>query len=162
MQYVNNIYICICIYITYIDTSCCFRSSSHPKNEMSVLTPKNPLTRFSRPHVMPGEVERGEKLGLLHHFLGFTQIFVSEMKGICTKYGGFQKRGAPTAGWFIRENPSTNGWFRGTPILGNPQICPSIRKNDAPVEGCTLFRLMWSWDCCRTLSPLMKASSWQA
>ena len=29
--------------------------------------------------------------------------------------------GTSIAGWFIRENPR-NGWFRGTPISGNPHI----------------------------------------
>ena len=30
--------------------------------------------------------------------------------------------GDTSIGWFIRENPNLNGWFRGIPILGNP-IC---------------------------------------
>ena len=28
----------------------------------------------------------------------------------------------PITGWFVRENPSINGWFRGTPIYGNPHV----------------------------------------
>ena len=35
----------------------------------------------------------------------------------------------PIAGWFIMENPSINGWFRGSPILGSPRICPSISQD---------------------------------
>ena len=32
--------------------------------------------------------------------------------------GGFHSHGGtPIAGWFTRENPSTNGWFGGTSIL---------------------------------------------
>jgi hypothetical protein len=31
------------------------------------------------------------------------------------------KGGTTKAGWFIRENPSING-FRGTPMYGNPHI----------------------------------------
>ena len=30
--------------------------------------------------------------------------------------------GVPQNAWFIMENPTKNGWFRGTPILGNPHI----------------------------------------
>ena len=32
--------------------------------------------------------------------------------------GGFHKWVYPENGWFIMENPSINGWFRGTPIYG--------------------------------------------
>ena len=35
---------------------------------------------------------------------------------------GFHKWGSPIAGWFIRENPSMNGWCRGTPMSGNLHI----------------------------------------
>ena len=34
--------------------------------------------------------------------------------------GGFHKWGYPQNGWFIRENPSINGWFGGTPIFRKP------------------------------------------
>ena len=34
-------------------------------------------------------------------------------------YGGFPKWGVPQNGWLMRENPSINEWFGGTPILGN-------------------------------------------
>ena len=36
--------------------------------------------------------------------------------------------GVPLNIWFIRENPSINGWFRGTPICGNLKIGGSIIK----------------------------------
>ena len=39
-------------------------------------------------------------------------------------YGGFHGHGGtPIAGWFLLGKlPSRNGWFGGTPILGNPHI----------------------------------------
>ena len=35
---------------------------------------------------------------------------------------GFPKMGVSPNGWYIRENPLKLGWFRGTPISGNPHI----------------------------------------
>ena len=35
------------------------------------------------------------------------------------KIGGFHKWRYPIDGWFIMENLSINGWFNGTPTLGN-------------------------------------------
>ena len=35
-------------------------------------------------------------------------------------WGYFQGHGdTPIAGWFTMENPCMNGWFKGTPIVGN-------------------------------------------
>ena len=34
----------------------------------------------------------------------------------------FPKIGVSQNGWFVVENPSKIGWFRGTPIYGNPQM----------------------------------------
>ena len=34
----------------------------------------------------------------------------------------FPKIVVPRNGWFIMENISINGWFRGSPIFGNPHI----------------------------------------
>ena len=44
-------------------------------------------------------------------------------------YRGFHKWGYPIAGWFIIENPSKNGWFAGTPILGTHHIYIYVHIN---------------------------------
>ena len=43
--------------------------------------------------------------------------------------GGSINGDAPIAGWFMSwKSQSRNGWFGGTPILGNPQLKSSIHE----------------------------------
>ena len=51
----------------------------------------------------------------------------------------------PIAGWFMMENPSKNGWFRGTPILGNLYV--------EPCWCWQTYRIFWAlnWGSCTLL-----------
>ena len=51
--------------------------------------------------------------------------------------------GTPIAGWFRRENPTINGWFRGTPIYGNPHLDGDTMVSiDFPANKNELFFLL--------------------
>ena len=51
----------------------------------------------------------------------------------------------PIAGWFMMENSSKNGWFRGTPILGNLYM--------EPCWCWQTYRIFWAliWGSCTLL-----------
>ena len=49
------------------------------------------------------------------NFVSYVCIYIYTSRG-------FHKWGYPIAGWFIMENPSKNGWFACTPILGTHHL----------------------------------------
>ena len=54
------------------------------------------------------------------------QCTAKNSEDLSREYGGFHKWGDCTPKWmvykwFLKENPSIKGWFRGTPISGNLQ-----------------------------------------
>ena len=73
-------------------------------HEMSVISPAHYITMISQ-----GEGTWCKRLFSPAKTKGF------DSSNMC---------GTPIAGWFIRENPSINGWFRGTPIYGSPMEPP--------------------------------------
>ena len=68
--------------------------------------------------------------------------------------GGFHKWVYPENGWFIMENPSINGWFRGTPILGSLQMDHFPQQTVSSPKGIPDSRI-------RPLSASCKPSSYR-
>ena len=65
----------------------------------------------------PGDPKNCQESICLFFFTEATSLSSQAVKD-----GGFLRWGYPKNRWFIGKIPSINGWFRGTPIAGNPHI----------------------------------------
>ena len=90
-----------------------------------------------------------EKYIILHHFGDILLLFY-----LFGEYylGVSINRGTPIAGWFIRENPSINGWFAGTPFRKAPYRDWSNQASPQQLSGLDTQLQFTRGKCATTLA----------
>ena len=79
-------------------------------------------------------------------FGGKSPLLISESSNLCFHIGV----SIVMAGCFIMENPSINGWFGGTPILGNLHMDPWFHRDQQHLADPVTSLLPFPSKCART------------